>query len=109
MKLSGLRHHLIGWWRRIREDRTRTRDGALGVIQEQDTLEDTRPLSAEEHAARKELRNEVAEADLEIEMDWRQRSRQLWLAAGDANTRFFHQVARGKKRHNCIHSIRVSD
>ena len=60
-------------------------------------MEDTRPLSAEEHAARKECRNVVAEADLKIEMDWRQRSRQLWLAAGDANTRFFHQVASGRR------------
>ena len=108
-KLRGLRHHLIGWRRRIREDRTRIRDGALRAIQEMDTLEDTRPLSAEEHAARKEFRNAVAEADLKIEMDWRQRSRQLWLAVGDANTRFFHQAASGRRRLNRIHSIRVGD
>ena len=31
-KLNGLRHHLIGWRRRIREDRTRTRDGALSAM-----------------------------------------------------------------------------
>ena len=41
MKLSELRHHLIGWRRRIREDRTRNRDGALSAIQELDVLEDT--------------------------------------------------------------------
>ena len=51
----------------------------------------------------------MAEVDLKIEMDWRERSRQLWLAAGDANTRFFHQVASGRRTLNRIHSIRVGD
>ena len=36
--------------------------------------------------------------DLYIEMDWCHRSRQLWLAARDANTRFFHQLANGRCR-----------
>ena len=34
---------------------------------------------------------------------------QLWLAAGDANTRFFHHVASGRRRLNRVHSIRVGD
>ena len=72
-------------------------------------LEDTRPLSVEEHAASKKLREGVAEADLKTEMDWRQRSRQLWLVACDANTWFLHQVASGRRRLNRVHSIRVGD
>ena len=51
----------------------------------------------------------VAELDLRREIDWRQRSRQLWLAAGDANTRFFHQVAFGRRRQNFIRRIRIGD
>ena len=43
------------------------------------------------------------------EMDWRQRSRQLWLAAGDANTRYFHQVANGRRRQNHIRLIWIGD
>ena len=42
-------------------------------------------------------------------MDWRQRSRQLWLAAGDANTRYFHQVANGRRRQNHTRLIRIGD
>ena len=99
-KLNGLRHHLIGRRRGIREERTRIRDEALNAIQEFDALEDTRPLLDEEHIARKKFREGVAEADLKTEMDWRQLSRKLWLAAGDSNTRFFHQVASGRRRLN---------
>ena len=42
-------------------------------------------------------------------MDWRQRSRQLWLEAGDANTRFFHQVANGWRRQNQVRRLRIGD
>ena len=52
-KLNGLRRYLIGRRRGIREKRTRIRDEALNAIQEFDVLEDTRPLSDVEHAARK--------------------------------------------------------
>ena len=108
-KLSGLCRHLIGRQRRIPEDRTRIRDEALNAIQELNVLEDTRPLSVDEHTTRKKLRDGVAEADLKTEMDWRQGSKQLWLVAGDANTGFFQQVTCGRRRLNRVHSIRVGD
>ena len=51
---------------------------------------------------RRSHRDMVAELDLRQEMDLRQHSRQLWLADGDANTRFFHQIASGRRRQNFI-------
>ena len=80
----------------------RNRDTALSRIQVLDAMEDVRPLTAKEIREQKTRRDEVAEADIRIEMDWRQRSGQLWLAAGDANTRFFHQMANGRRHHNNI-------
>ena len=52
--------HLIVRQRRICEDKMRTRDDALSTIEELDVLEDTRPLSAKEHATRKKFRDGVA-------------------------------------------------
>ena len=49
----------------------------------------------------------MANEDKKEEMDWRQRFRQLWLKEGDANTRFFHLVANGRRRMNQILRIRV--
>ena len=69
------------------------RDAGLARIQDLDIIDDSRPLKAFETCERKKCREDVAEADLRFEMDWMQRSRQLWLAAGDANTKFFHQAA----------------
>jgi hypothetical protein len=37
----------------------------------------------------------------------RQHSRMLFLAEGDANTKFFHLMACHRKRRNYIHSLRV--
>ena len=42
-------------------------------------------------------------------MDWRQWSIQVWLVAGDTNTRYFHQVANGQRRANRIERLRMGD
>lgn len=39
---------------------------------------------------------------LEQEETWRLRSREIWLQAGDGNTKFFHKYANGSKANNNI-------
>ena len=34
--------------------------------------------------------------DRKLEIDWRRRSRQLWLQEGDAKTKFFYLVANSR-------------
>ncbi|KAK1283408.1 hypothetical protein QJS10_CPB21g01069 [Acorus calamus] len=41
------------------------------------------------------------------EIEWRQKSKALWLKAGDNNTRFFHTIASQHKRSNCINSMHI--
>ena len=76
-KLKDLRHHLFAWQQQIRIARTQSRDVALARIRALDAVEDSRPLTLDEVKERKAYRVKVAEVDLRIEMDWRQRSRQL--------------------------------
>ena len=108
-KLKDFRHHLFTLRRQIRTSLTQNRDNALARVQTLDAMEDLRPLTTKETRERKTCREEVAEVDLRIEMDWRQRSRQIWLAAGDGNTRFFHQVANRRRRLNDIQRLQIGD
>lgn len=40
------------------------------------------------------------------EIFWRQRSKQLWLQAGDKNTRYFHGACNTRRRSNMIHRLK---
>ena len=51
----------------------------------------------------------VKEEDQKLEMDWIQRSRQLRLHEGDANTRFFHMSANGRRGQNQILKVMVEN
>ena len=63
----------------------------------------------EEESCERRCRRLVAEEDHKQEMDCRQQSRQLWLQEGDANTRFFHLAANGRRRANQILRLKVGD
>ena len=108
-KLKDLCHHLFDLRRQIRAARTQARDVALTRVGVLDVVEDSRPLTADEKRERKVCQHKVAEVDLRIELDWRHRSRLLWLSAGDANTRFFHQIANGRRRQNCIRRLQIGE
>ena len=43
---------------------------------------------------------------LDIEEEWRLKSRALWLKAGDENTRFFHNYDKGRKSANTIWALK---
>ncbi|GMY39379.1 putative ribonuclease h protein [Fagus crenata] len=51
------------------------------------------------------LKTEMNACLLREEIYWRQRSKALWLEAGDKNTKYFHQRASQRKRKNLIRGL----
>ncbi|GLT35685.1 hypothetical protein SLA2020_101160 [Shorea laevis] len=43
------------------------------------------------------------------ERTWQQKARKMWLQEGDANTRFFHQCAKSRRRQNELNLIQIGD
>lgn len=106
-RLAALRGFLMAFRRQIRLERDSRRTAALETISRLDQMEYTRELSREEVEERRHHQNVIQIEDRKVEVQWRQRSRQTWLREGDANTRFFHLYASGRRRANRIDHIGV--
>ena len=56
-----------------------------------------------------EVRREINDLLHHEEVLWRQRSRSIWLSAGDKNTKYFHQQASQPRRKNTIEGLHDSN
>jgi hypothetical protein len=61
-------------------------------------------LDQEDHLQRK-----WHQACREEEIYWQQKSRILWLEAGDKNTNYFHKQAEARKQFKVVNEIHVQD
>ncbi|WKA08106.1 hypothetical protein VitviT2T_025855 [Vitis vinifera] len=84
------------------------KEAAIQQVEYWDRVEDERSLSMEEAARKKEAKEVYAKwVELE-ETHWRQVSRELWLKAGDRNTRYFHRMASAHRRVNHMDRIKIN-
>uniref|UniRef100_A0A2N9FDP4 Reverse transcriptase domain-containing protein n=1 Tax=Fagus sylvatica TaxID=28930 RepID=A0A2N9FDP4_FAGSY len=100
-KISRCRTALIDWSREVFE---------VNSLQVNHKIEALEALHEDNHGGRhnhqiKRLRDEVNLLLHQDELHWRQRSREIWLAAGDKNTRYFHQKAKQRKGKNMVKGL----
>jgi hypothetical protein len=69
-------------------------------IQEIDTFAESRLLDIIEWEERIDLEKQLEDMDNLEEMYWKHRVGDNWILKGDANTKFFHQFANGRRKNN---------
>ncbi len=104
-KLAQVQQALKAWSAGLSSASKVQRDLCLFWIDWIDKAEEVRILNEEECLLRPRLKERFEELAVQEELMWRQRSRMLWIQAGDANTKFFHRKACSRRTSNCIFAL----
>jgi hypothetical protein len=80
----------------------------LEAIRELDLVEKCCCLKEDEKVQKIDISRELEKTLLFEEMNWRQKSRALWLREGDKNTKLFHRVANSHRKFNQIGSLTIN-
>ncbi|KAK1678465.1 hypothetical protein QYE76_039313 [Lolium multiflorum] len=106
---SGLRQVLKGWSANLGKERRVTKAEILAQIQNLDMIADEQGLDEEGWALRYHLEDQLIQIFSDEEEYWRQRGRLRWTLQGDANTKYFHAVANGRRRRCHISSLKTDE
>jgi hypothetical protein len=79
------------------------------IIKEIDRRAENQDLDGEEWKYRYTLERDLEEVLACEEKNWQQRCSVRWVLQGDANTRFFHGIANGRRRKCSIFSSEVGE
>jgi hypothetical protein len=97
-QVGGLRQFLKGWGANLGRQECITKARLMARIQELDQQVDGQGLDEDGWALRYHLEEQMVQIlSAEVEY-WRQRGRQNWILKGDANTKYFHAFANGRRR-----------
>jgi hypothetical protein len=96
-KLKALKVDLKKWNEEVFSDVGKTKE-LLEGIRDLDYIDESRGLVEEERMRKTYLTKELEKMLLFDEVNWRQKSRALWLKEGDNNMKFFHRMANSHHR-----------
>ncbi|GKV33811.1 hypothetical protein SLEP1_g42265 [Rubroshorea leprosula] len=101
-KLKLLKEFLKGWNKEVFGNMEAQYVQVVKKIEQVDMQNEVADLEELEIVKRQEGFFEMWDVLRKRELIWRQKSRSRWIREGDANTRFFHKVANGRRAQNNI-------
>ncbi|GLT47337.1 hypothetical protein SLA2020_210420 [Shorea laevis] len=101
-KLKLLKDFLKGWNREVFGNVDAQFDKVTSMVEQLNMKNEDCDLEEFELSQRREGVQKMWDIFRKREAIWRQKSRSNWVKLGDANTRFFHKVANGRKAQNNI-------
>ncbi|GKV02020.1 hypothetical protein SLEP1_g14507 [Rubroshorea leprosula] len=104
-KLKMLKEFLKGWNRDVFGDMEAQFEMATVLVEKIDRRNEDFDLEEFEVSQRHDGVQEIWDILRKKEAIWRQKSRCNWVRMGDANTRFFHKIANGRRAQNNILGI----
>ncbi|GKV15204.1 hypothetical protein SLEP1_g26006 [Rubroshorea leprosula] len=105
-KLKLLKGVLKGWNKEVFGNMDAQYEQAVKKIEQVDMQNEVADLEVAEIVKRQEGFSEMWDVLRKKELIWKQKSRSKWVREGDANTRFFHRVAKGRRAQNNIAGLR---
>ena len=106
---SGVKLHLVQWSKVEFGEVTKQKEMILDNLSALAIKEESGQWNPSDILHRKNLENDFSTIQRREELMWQQRSKVKWLREGDNNTKYFHKIASGRKRRNCLVSIKDRD
>jgi len=107
-KLRIFKRSLKSWAKTIKTQTSKRKEALKELGHHQSALEEV-DITHELLTREAKLQKTYHQACREEEEYWRQKSRSLWLQAGDKNTRYFHQQAEAHKHFKTVNEIHFQD
>jgi hypothetical protein len=107
-KLKALKVDLKKWNAEVFGDVGKKKKELLEGIRELECIDEDQGLVEVERVQKTDMIRELEKMLLSEEVNWRQKSRALWLKERDNNTKFFHRVANSHRRYNHVGALWIN-